>query len=476
MKFTFPEALWAGTEHSLMVAEEAHSLMMAGMYDVQPSASTTPPEEPWNLSMQGQVAVISIKGPLVNNDSLYNQYRGVVSYDDIRRAMVFAVEHSGAEAILLDIDSGGGAVSGCADTGDLIAMIDKSVMPVFAYSGGNMASAAYWIGVAARAVYVGQTAVTGSIGVMATHKEYSKAFKEAGIGVTVMRAGEFKALANPMEPLSEAAKTQLQEQLNAAYAVFANHVSKQLGVTMETFESTMGQGREFFGKAAVDVGLAKGVKTYDSMVSLVNAKIIDIIGKRVNTASNHQRGLNMSRAALTEQQIAALAAGAPQAKTADEIAAEAAAATAATQAAAAAASATTPPAKVTELENGNQIVAFLQGQIKEKDGTLLAQSVELSGLKAKVASMEATHASLLKIAVASTTHMKVALGLSKVDLSAMGAEQLLAEHSATTTSFTEKFKAGGVAAVSATEAVSTPAGLDHAIAARIEANRYPSKK
>ncbi len=454
-KFTFPDALWAGTEHSLDMAMDVHELMMAGMFDQTVVAAGEDPI-PYNFSQQGAVGIVSIRGPLVNNDSEYNRYRGVTSYADVRRAMIYAATQEGVKAILLDVDSGGGSVSGVDDAGALIAAIDKSVKPVYAYTGGQMASAAYWLGVSARGVYMSQTAMIGSIGVIATHKSYARAFKEAGIDVTVMRAGEFKALANGLEALTPEAKAQIDAQLQAAYQVFASHVAAQLGTPMDQFEKTMGQGREFFGAAGVEVGLAKGVKSFDGMMSFMT-KHIDNIAKKEQTAGNYPRGSTMIRQALTEQQIAAMAAGGGI--VAPDAAAVAAATLAETEAAAALAAkaeadalAAAAAGKVTEPQQENAgVIAFLQAQIKDKDATILAQTVELAGVKSKVASIEANHADLMKIAATSVSNMKIGLGLSKVDLSAMAPELLLAEHASTSTAFAAAFKVGGVAAITPPE-------------------------
>lgn len=481
-KFTFPEALWAGTEHSLTIASEAHDFLMAGMFDAQPAAEPTP--VPYNFSLQGNVGVITIAGPLVNNDSPYNQYRGVTSYSDIRRAMIYASLHESVQAIMLDINSGGGAVSGCADCAALIASIDKGVKPVYAFTDGMMASAAYWLGSSARGVYVSQTAMTGSIGVISTHMEYSKLLKEAGIGVTVMRAGEYKALVNSMEPLSDVAKMQMQDQLNAAYGVFISHVAEARGTSVALADKTMGQGREFFGAAAVDANLADGVRTFDSTVSMISEKAIDTMQKKDHTGANHTRGLSMPRQALTEQAIAAMAAGAAmgaEAATEAELAAAAAAATeaeaaaaAAAEAEAAAAAAATEAAAIAAAPAADaNLVSYLQGQIKDKDAAFLAQSVELQGLKTKLAGMEATHDGLVKIAAQSVSTMKVALGHAKGDFNAMAPELLLAEHAATSDAFTKAFKVGGVAAVKTVELKEEANVPDSLHMARIAATRFP---
>lgn len=503
-KYAFPESMWAGTDHSLELAMDVHEQMMAGMFDTGAlAAPAVEADVPYNFSQQGGVGIVSIKGPLVNNDSEYNRYRGVTSYSDVRRAMIYAATQDSVKAILLDVDSGGGSVSGVDDAGALIASIDKGVKPVYAFTGGQMESAAYWLAVSARGIYVSQTAMVGSIGVIATHKEYSKAFKEAGIGVTVMRAGEHKALVNMLEPLSDAARAGVQSQLNAAYGVFATHVATQLGVSMATFEAKMGQGREFFGAAGVDVGLAKGVKTFDGMVSYVS-KQIDIFAKRDNTALNPNRGNMMTRQALTEQRIAALASsGAPldaaaaalelaaavafdkspegiAAIAAAKVTADAALALAATQTpealAAAAETARLAAAAAAPAAENAGVVAFLQSQVKDKDAAFLAQSIELAASKAKNASMEATHAGLVKIAATSVSNMKVGLGLAKVDLSAMAPELLLAEHTTTAEAFAKAFKVGGVAAITPPD---LNAGQSTELTARekaqLEATRFPTQ-
>lgn len=478
-KFTYPEPLWAGTEHSLQIAMEAHASMMAGLFSAQ-QPDEDEEEPPYNFSMQGNVGIVTVRGPLVNRDSYWNRYAGVTSYADVRRAMIYAANKPEAKAILLDIDSGGGAVSGVADAGNLIKQV-ATVKNVYAFSDGTMASAAYWLGSSATKVYASKTSLMGSIGVIATHTEYSKALKAAGIGVTVIRAGEFKALGHPAEPLSDKALAIIQGQLNDAYKVFAEHVVEARGTTMAHFEATMGQGREFFGAAAVDAGLADGLTTFDGLISKIEANLLDSEAGSHNNLSNFQKRNVMPRDALTQQQLAAIAAGAPAAAAASAPAAAPAAdkpaadtSTETTEIPEAVAAAVKPSA---EAAGADQVVAYLQGQVKDKDAQLLAQAVELKGAKDKVTSMEATHGELVKIAAQSLSNMRIALGGSAVDAGAMTAEQLLAEHAGAAKTFGEKFKAGGVAAASNTEAeAAAKPALDANYLLRVQATLGQPKK
>ena len=453
---TFPETLWAGTEHSLLLAVEAHNKVMAGLFSNKAEVEDDDDEEevPYTFSQQGDIGVISIKGSLTNRDSWYNRYIGVTSYAEIRRSLVYAANRSGVKAILLDVDSGGGAVNGVADTGNLIQLIDKNVKPVYAFTDGAMCSAAYWLGCTARQVFSSNTSLVGSIGVICTHMEYSKQLKEMGVGVTVIRAGEYKALANSVEPLSDRAKQQLQDQLNAAYSVFLEHVAECRGVTVDACDKQMAQGREFFGKDAMQAGLVDGIETFDSVMSRLEVTILDNEKKLQNNSVNSQRGMNMSKQALTEQQIAALAAGAAiqaagEVPAITDAAPEANAESAAPDAPAADAAAEVTESKNEKNEAQASIVSYLQGQVAEKDEKLLSLNLELAGANEKLKSMNATYEGLLAIARSAATNLKIALGAKGVDLSAMSAEVLLAEYKADSESFSKVFKAGGVAAVDA---------------------------
>ena len=465
-KNTFPEVLWAGTEHSLALAMEAHDRMMAGAFSDDDEEDDD--EVPFNYSVQGEVGIIAIKGSLTNRDSWYNRYIGVTSYGDIRNALTYAAGQSGIKAILLDIDSGGGAVNGVADASSLIQLIDKNVKPIYAFTDGTMCSAAYWLGCSARETYSSNVSTVGSIGVIATHMEYSKALKEAGVGVTVIRAGEFKALANSVEPLSDKAKTQLQTQLNSAYQVFLEHVADCRNTTVNLCDANMAQGREFFGKDALAAGLVDGIESFDSVMTKISVKLLDNEKYSNNNLGNYQRGIDMGKKALTETDIAALAAG---------VDIEASAEPEATPVAEEIVEPAAETPVVTETENekheGNaSVVSFLQAQVKDKDAEILNLSVELKGIKDKVASMEATHTGLTDVVRKAVAGMKVRMGASNVDLSAASAQELLADYAATADAFVKTFKAGGVAAVDAASAENQSPQISPRHMARVNAVRF----
>lgn len=452
---TKEERCWAGSEASYETAMEAEIKIAAGGFDKEDEC-----ESPRLLAVSDGLATITIKGPLVNSDSPYLKYFGVTGYPEIRDAVLAAVSDPEVKQILLDVDSGGGAVSGCADTGALIRAAHK-VKPITTY-GETMASAAYWLGCSAGRVYSSKAALVGSIGVKATFKEYSKANEMEGVTVTVIRAGKYKALADSNEPLTKAGEAQIQAMADASYGVFVDHVAEMRGRTYEYTDKTMADGQEFIGQAAVDVGLTDGITTFDAVVGGLKKKILASLSKPMDNTGTNRFKLSgdlapttpedstMAKKALTEADIAALAAGAAieavveavteQADTTETVTAEVPNGVqeeAATE------------EVVEKVATTDPTVQYLQSQIKDKDSELLQAGIKLAKVEEQLAELKATVDPLLSIAVKSVTNMAVALKSAPVATLSTPAAQVLAEHSRLSDLFQKQFPIGGVAAVSA---------------------------
>lgn len=455
---------WAGTESSLLAYVELVTRLMAdpavmAKADVY-SPQAQEPRAPRLFSKQGDIGVITIAGSLNNSDSWMNAYLNMTGYPEIRDAMIYAAGQEGVKSIALDIKSGGGAVSGVSDTADLISMIDARVKPVYAYSDGMIASAAYWIGAAARTLDIGKTTEAGSIGVLVVHQEQSKMLADMGITVNVIRSGKFKALGNSAEPLSDLAKETIQAQVDQLNGMFVAHVAQARGKTAAIVEAQMGQGRMFIGQDAVDIGLVDAVSNFDAFMSKVQGGI-DSQKNLSKYGANSAKGITLKNA-LTEQQIAAMAAGAigaPAAtvvltpeQTAAAVAEAAASAEAAAAAASEAATAAAAAAEAAKAVANPDVVTLLQTQLATAQAQVLSLSIELQGAKTQGEANSAAAEKMRPIVRASVGNLRVALGGTAAGVEALADEGLMAEHANLAAQFTTKFKAGGVAAVSSTAA------------------------
>lgn len=215
----------------------------------------------------GGVAVIQI------DDVLVNSGKYGLKYGFIRSQIQAALDDPKISAILLDVDSPGGMVSGCQE---LAAFISEAAAkkPMAAFTSSLMASAAYWIGSATGRVFCTETASVGSIGVIMTLVDCSKMLEDFGIRINVIASGKFKAAGHPAMQLSDEARAYFQTHAGNIHAVFRREVAKAMGLD-ESKSETWGDAQIFLGADAVNVGLATAVVSgLDGAVNRLSKEVI----------------------------------------------------------------------------------------------------------------------------------------------------------------------------------------------------------
>ncbi len=205
-------------------------------------------------------AVIPIVGPLVHRRSGSALSGGPTTYSEIRAAFKEAANDPEIGAILLDVDSGGGEVSGVFDLADEIRRAAAS-KPVFAYVNESAFSAAYALASAATKVWMPRTGSVGSIGVIALHKDESARDMAEGVKYTPVYAGDAKYDFSQHAPLNDRARQGLQAMVDEVYELFTGTVARHRSMTQEAVKNT--QARIYSGQAAVDMGLADEIMTFD---------------------------------------------------------------------------------------------------------------------------------------------------------------------------------------------------------------------
>lgn len=204
--------------------------------------------------LEGNTAIIGIRGALVNSDAWYLKYLGAVGYPHIVDQAMRAYNDSRVTNIVLDISSPGGAVSGVNETTQVLQAVDME-KPIVSYTSNMMCSGGYWLGVSGRKIISDSLAQVGSIGVAMTHLEYSKMLEQNGITATVLRKGEYKMLMTPYEPMSDKARAEAKHDMDVIYDAFTMHVAVGRGVSQDMVKKDMAEGRVFWGQEARQVGL-----------------------------------------------------------------------------------------------------------------------------------------------------------------------------------------------------------------------------
>lgn len=236
--------------------------------------------------MQGNTAVISIVGSLVNRGAWIGTNSGLTSYEGIAAQVREAASDPQAKNILLDIDSPGGEATGMFALAQLISEVAKT-KTVIAMVNDMAASAAYGIASAASEIVVSPTSMVGSIGVVLTHLDRSGELAQKGVKATLIYAGAHKVDGNPFGSLSESVKADLQIEVAKFYDQFVSLVAQGRGAKLTEAMARATEARVFLGQEAVDRGLADRVASLDAVLS-------DLSTKRAGPASNNRKGVAMT--------------------------------------------------------------------------------------------------------------------------------------------------------------------------------------
>lgn len=218
------------------------------------------------------VAVLPFDGVVAKKMNLFSMISGGLSTQLFARDFNAALADDDVGALVLTIDSPGGTVDGTQELARVIMSARDGDKPVVAWVDGMMASAAYWIGSAADAVYLGaDTDWVGAIGVVTQHVDYSRLEDRVGIKTTEIYAGKYKRIASDTRPLSEEGHAYLQGQVDYLYSVFVEAVAQQRDVPVEQVIETMADGRIFIGQQAISAGLVDGASTLDALIGQLAA-------------------------------------------------------------------------------------------------------------------------------------------------------------------------------------------------------------
>jgi signal peptide peptidase SppA len=217
------------------------------------------------------VAVIELQGVIAKRMNLMTQISGGTSSELVGKDLAAALADSAVHSIILAFDSPGGTVDGTQALADQIYAA-RARKPIVALASGVMASAAYWIGSAATAVYAAEpTTIVGSIGIVAKHVDVSGAEARAGVKTTEIYAGKYKRIASEYEPLSSDGRQSMQDHVDYMYSVFLGAVARNRGVALDTVLKRMADGKLFIGEQAISAGLVDGIATEADLVSKLAA-------------------------------------------------------------------------------------------------------------------------------------------------------------------------------------------------------------
>jgi ClpP class serine protease len=224
------------------------------------------------------VAIIPVAGPIFRYANLLTQFSGATALSDFASNLAAARADSRVRAIMLEIDSPGGDVTGLAEAADMIAAT-AGEKPVVAYVEGSAMSAAYWLASAASSIVLSATGTVGSLGAVVAMQDSSGA--QARSGVKRYRFVSTQTPNKLLDPSTDAGAARVQALADRLASEFLAAAAKNRGMSVEDLLAATDGGGLLVGADAVDAGLADTVAGFEATLAKLAAGDAPVRAKSV---------------------------------------------------------------------------------------------------------------------------------------------------------------------------------------------------
>jgi len=174
--------------------------------------------------------------------------------DSVSAALEEAAADPEIQAIIFRVDSPGGSPLASDIIWRAAERAKKHGKPLIASVSNYAASGGYYVLCAADAVVASPGSLVGSIGVFVMRPVIGGLLEKLGIGVESMTRGAHAGVLLTSQPLDEAGRARLLEEIMAIYDLFVTRVADGRGLSAEQVHE-IGRGRVWTGAQAASNGL-----------------------------------------------------------------------------------------------------------------------------------------------------------------------------------------------------------------------------
>ena len=205
------------------------------------------------------VGVVRIEGPIASNER--------ASADNIVPILEKAFANSSVKAIVLSIDSPGGAPVESERIYTAMSTLKKKYpKPVVAVINNVGASAAFMIALHADKIVAAKYSLVGSIGAIMSPWQLDRAIAKFDVSQRVYASGRLKAFLNPFTPVSPEVDAKAHQLVNQMGGFFLEEVKARRGDRLKQGVD-VSSGEVWSGQEAKDLGLVDIVGTLDEYVA-----------------------------------------------------------------------------------------------------------------------------------------------------------------------------------------------------------------
>lgn len=191
---------------------------------------------------------------------------GFASASRVVPALTSAFEAPNVKAVVLSIDSPGGAPGEAERISAAIEQLREAhPKPVVAVISNLGASAAYMVALHADRIVAGKYSLVGSIGAITSAWDLSGAMKRLDVAQNVYASGRYKALGNPFSPATPEAHAKVRDLVTKAGNAFVAELRDLRGKRLHEGVD-YGSGEVWTGIDAKSIGLVDEISTLDAVI------------------------------------------------------------------------------------------------------------------------------------------------------------------------------------------------------------------
>lgn len=185
---------------------------------------------------------------------------GKSSAELINKGLRKAFKDKHSKAVVLRINSPGGTpVQASLINKEILRLRNKHKdIPLYVVVEDMCASGGYYVAAAADKIFVNESSVVGSIGVLMNGFGFTGAMNKLGIERRLLTAGEHKGVLDPFSPLREEDKVFAHKLLNQIHGEFIEAVKAGRGDRLSD-DKELFSGLFWTGRRAIELGLADQV-------------------------------------------------------------------------------------------------------------------------------------------------------------------------------------------------------------------------
>lgn len=198
------------------------------------------------------IAVVKIQG-------------GIFKSEDVLKDLQDAIDEDSVRAVLLRIDSPGGAVAPSQEIFRQVLKVRKAGKKVVVSMGTLAASGGYYIASAADKIVASPGTITGSIGVIIENFGLQDLAKTLHIEPRTIKSGKMKDAGSPFRPMTDEDRAYLQNLSDDLYDQFTRDVAEQREIPIEKIRE-IAEGKIYSGRQAQALGLVDEIgNLYDAL-------------------------------------------------------------------------------------------------------------------------------------------------------------------------------------------------------------------